>query len=329
MSGGKTASHWARLEERGIYLGLRIMLGAYRLLGRAFFSVLLVPVMLYFFLAARTARRASLKFLTRAYETPEGRTALGQKPAWRASFKHFYAFGQSILDKIAAWTGDITLQDVTLENSELFDEAMAQGRGLLLIGAHLGNMEVCRALSRRHIGLRLNVLVHTRHSENFSRLMREASPDAAVSLIQTTEVGPDTAIRLQQAVERGEVVVIAGDRTPESGSGRLSAAPFLGHEAPFPQGPYILASLLKCPVLLLFCVKQEGRYRISFEPFADRLTLPRARRAEVLEDCVWRFAAKLEGHAKRAPYQWFNFFDFWRQGVKLTPPQNGPEKRGN
>lgn len=332
MAERTTSSHWARIEERGIYLGLRLMLGVYRLLGRPFFSALLMPVMAYFFMSARTARQASRHFLARVHQMPHGPGALGiapgSKPGWSASFRHFYEFGQSILDKIAAWTGGIGLEDVTLENEEIFDEAMAAGQGLLLIGSHLGNMEVCRALARRHAGLRLNVLVHTRHSENFSRLMREANPEAEVALIQTTEIGPATAIALQEAVGRGEVVVIAGDRTPESGSGRHGWAPFLGHDAPFPEGPYIMASLLKCPVQLLFCVKVEGRYRISFERFSPLLTLPRARRADILQDCVTRFAARLEHHTLRAPYQWFNFFDFWNQAAKFTPPPERREKRG-
>ncbi len=320
--------HWASYAERGVYLGLRLMLGTYRLLGRFGFSLLLMPVVLYFYLSSRRSRAASREFLARVYETTEGRAQLGRRPDWRSGIWHFYEFGQSILDKIAAWVGDIKLDEIVFENTEAFDKLAREGTGAVLIGSHLGNMEVCRALSRRHRDLKLHVLVHTKHSENFSRVIQEASPDSGVSLIQTTEVGPGTAMRLQDGIDNGDLVVLVGDRTPQSGAGRNGWAPFLGQDAPFPQGGYILASLFRCPVLLIFCVKRGKRYHITFEEFADQIELPRKRRDEVLQSYINKFAQRLEFHTLRAPFQWFNFFDFWNQaGAKTAPDAQRNEEK--
>ncbi len=313
---GEPPKHWASLEERGVYLGLRIMLAAYRVLGRAGFSVLLAPVIFYFFLFSGEASRASRSFLTRAYKTAAGREALGRAPGWRDSFWHFYAFGQAILDKIAAWRGDIDPSDVEFENDEIFERLLDEGRGALLVASHLGNMEVCRALGQKHRHIRMNVLVHTKHSENFNRLISKADPGSRVSLFQTTEVGPGTAMRLQEAIDKGEIVVIVGDRTPQDASGRYGWAPFLGKDAPFPQGPYILASLFQCPVQLIFCIKKGRKHRVIIEPFAERIELPRANREKVLQSHIEAFARRLEFHAVRAPFQWFNFFDFWNQAPR-------------
>ena len=172
------------------------------------------------------------------------------------------------------------------------------------------------------------VLVHTAHSGNFNRLMRSANAATTVSLIQTTEIGPDTAIRLQECIAHGDFVVIAGDRTPVMQSHRVSWAPFLGRPAPFPQGPFILAALLGCPVQLLFCLKERRRYRMVFEGFSEHVSAPRRERGKALDGYVARYAARLEHHAARHPYQWFNFFDFWNQGVTMAPvntplPGNG------
>lgn len=313
------AAHWAQLEERGVYLGLRLMLLSYRALGRAGFSLLLYPVMTYFFLAAGRARRASLGYLEAIYAQPEGKRALGQAPGWRHAFAHFMAFGEAILDKLLAWTGRIGLERVDFENLERFEALQRAGRGGLLIASHFGNAEVCRALGARKAGVRINVLVHTKHAANFNRLMKEESGQSVVSLIETTEVGPETAIMLRERVDRGEFVVIVGDRTPVGLSGRYSHAPFLGREAPFPQGPYILAALMKCPVQLLFCFKEGNRFRIVFEPFADGIKLPRKGRGEALDALACRYAARLEHYCLKAPYQWFNFFDFWNQ-ARPAPP---------
>lgn len=307
------AGHWAQLEERGVYLGLRLMLASYKVLGRAGFSLLLYPVMAYFFLAGRRARRASMTYLRAVYAQPEGEHLLGAAPGWRHAFVHFMTFGEAILDKLLAWTGRIGLDSVDFENLELFEDLQRAGRGGVLITSHFGNAEVCRALGTRKADLKINVLVHTKHAGNFNRLMREQSGQSAVSLIETTEVGPDTAIMLQERVEKGEFIVIVGDRTPVGLSGRYSFAPFLGKQAPFPQGPYVLAALMRCPVLLLICFKVGRRFRIVFEPFSEGIKLPRKARNEALDSLVARFAQRLECYCLKAPYQWFNFFDFWNQ----------------
>lgn len=305
--------HWARLEERGVYAGLWIMFWAYRVLGRRVFSAILYVVIFYFLVTGRSAYRASQTFLSRVYDDRRGRATLKARPGWRQSFRHFMTFGEAILDKLAAWTGEITSDDIVYHDKAIFDALRAQGRGGLLIASHLGNMEVCRALAQLSIGLKLNVLVHTKHASNFNRLLRKVSPDSGIALFQTTEVDAATAIWLNQRVAAGELVVIVGDRIPVSGSGRVSRAPLLGYSAPFPQGPYILASLFRCPVQLIFCLKQSGRYHIYFEPFADLIELPRKARNETLDKLVRHYAERLEHYCTIDPYQWFNFFDFWSQ----------------
>jgi predicted LPLAT superfamily acyltransferase len=312
--------HWAQLEERGVYLGLRATLLTYRLFGRPGFSLLLYPIIAYYFLASATARRASRAFLARVYAQPAGRAALGRAPGWRQVFRHMLGFGEAILDKVVTWTGDIRLEDLDFDNHQAFGALSDRGRGAVLIASHLGNVEVCRALGSQQRGLRINVLVHTRHSLTFNRLMRDVSAASTVSLLQVTDVGPDTAIMLRERVARGEFVVIVGDRTPPGQSSRVSWVPFLGRPAPFPQGPFYLAAMLKCPVLLMFCLKHQGRYRLYFEPFSDATDLPRRDRARIIEAWIGRYAARLEDFCLRYPYQWFNFFDFWTQaGARASP----------
>ena len=88
--------------------------------------------------------------------------------------------------------------------------------------------------------------------------------------------------------------------------------PFLGAPASFPTGPYLLAAALGCPVYLGFGLYHEpNRYALYCEPFAERVVLPRATRAEAVRDHVARYAARLEHFCRLAPYNWFNFYDFW------------------
>ncbi|MGE5489800.1 MAG: glycosyltransferase family 2 protein, partial [Actinomycetota bacterium] len=76
-------------------------------------------------------------------------------------------------------------------------------------------------------------------------------------------------------------------------------------------GPFILAALLECPVFLFFCTREADGYHVHFEPFAERIELPRGRRVEAIAALAQRYADRLAALCRRAPFQWFNFFDFW------------------
>ena len=295
------------------------MLMTYRVLGRPGFSLLLYPVILYFYLVNGTARRASTDYLRRINMDIAGRKMLGRSPAQLRTFRHFMCFGEAILDKFRAWTGKLQLKDISFENRETFAALQESGQGAVLIASHLGNVEVSRALATHKTNLKITALVHTKSAKRFNRLMREENPDSSVSIIQTTEVGPGTAMLLKQKkVDDGEFVVIVGDRTPVGESLRVIWAPFLGRPAPFPEGPFVLAAILKCPVLLIFCLKHNDRFRVIYEPFCDVIDMPRARRREVLSELVIRYAKRLEFHCLNHPYQWFNFFDFWGGASAIT-----------
>ena len=73
-------------------------------------------------------------------------------------------------------------------------------------------------------------------------------------------------------------MVIVGDRTSVTREKRVVWADFLGAPAPFPLGPFALASVLACPCLSDVRPQEQGRFRVHFEPFAERLLLPRAER---------------------------------------------------
>jgi predicted LPLAT superfamily acyltransferase len=310
--------HWASKKERGVYWGLRFMLFIYRILGKRVFSVLLIPIIAYFFLFVPTAREASRTFLNRVYAAPRGQKVFSKKPGLRQTFHHFLCFGGSILDSFSAWAGLISSQDIIFEDLERFQKVKEAGRGGVFISSHLGNMEVCRALGQKVLGLKLNVLVHTKHSENFNRLMHETNKNSAISVIEVTDFGPDTAMMLSNKVSKGEFVVIVGDRIPVGPSERITFVNFFGKPAPFPQGPFILAALLKCPVYSIFCMKSEGLYNVLFERLAQSIEMPRTNREEVLEKWLSRYAERLEDYCLRDPYQWYNFFDFWSQSNQVT-----------
>jgi predicted LPLAT superfamily acyltransferase len=130
-------------------------------------------------------------------------------------------------------------------------------------------------------------------------------------------------VLLAERVAAGEFVAIAGDRVPVTAS-KTVQAPFLGQDAPFPVGAYVLASLIKCPLYLLACVRTPQGHLVHFEELAERVDLPRSRRAESLAALAALFARRIEALLVRAPYDWFNFFPFWSQ--PLPAPLSKPSR---
>jgi predicted LPLAT superfamily acyltransferase len=307
--------HWADQRERGSYWGLRILAAIYRRLGRRACLMMMVPVVLYFFATGREQRLASASYLRRLHAAGH----LPRAPGLADQFRHFLSFGAASLDKVAAWSGNLPRTMVHGIEGGAFAAAKSAERGAVVLTAHLGNPEVIRAIANLDRRWRVNVLVGTAHAERFNRLIARFAPTAAMRLIQVTDLGVDQAIVLKEAIERGEWVVSVADRVPIGQSSRVSWLPFLGEPAPFPQGPFILAALLKAPVFTMFCLREGEAYRVWFEKLADRLELPRRQRGERLQAAMELFVARLEERLVRAPLQWYNFYDFWRPSGFALP----------
>ena len=317
----RASPHWARQQEvKGLW-GMRLMLLVWRLLGRKAFSLLLYPVVGVYWLTAATARRASQQWITRVREQFAARQM--PIPPTLTSYRHFQRFGEAMLDKIASWRGELQFgRDVVFTAGAEETLNISDPRGKLLLVSHLGDVEACRALAQLQGGKTINALVFSENAQRFKQIMTEMAPQAGLNLMPVNDIGPDTAILLQEKLERGEWIAIVGDRiavNPQrGGEWRVCWSRFMGQAAPFPQGPFILAAILRCPVNLLFALRQQGKLRIYCEPFADPLLLPRADRQQALQHIIDRYAERLEHYALQSPLDWFNFFDFWR----LPDPKN-------
>jgi predicted LPLAT superfamily acyltransferase len=226
--------------------------------------------------------------------------------------RHFAAFAECILDKMLLWGGLVNLDSTLLFGEKELDRDLAAGRGGLMICSHFGNLELCRVLARQHAGVKLTVLVHTKHAQKFNRMLEALSPESQLNLLQVTEMSPATAMLLNERVTRGEFVVIAGDRVPVTSTVRTCRARFLGEQAAFPIGPYVLAHLLQCPIYMLFSMRTEDGDEVHFERLCDDVRLPRTGREQAYAALAQTYVQRLEHFCLRAPFQWFNFYDFWQ-----------------
>jgi predicted LPLAT superfamily acyltransferase len=309
----KRKVHWASYAEKGSVLGMKTLLAAYSVFGLRVFDVLLNGVMVFYYGSRGYARSASKEYLTqlKAYADEQGQ----QLPDGLTSFQHFISFGRSMLDKIAGWRGGWSMENVTVHGLETYLPYAEKKQGVIVLGAHLGNLELFRALSVQCPELKINALVFTENAERFNAIMKAVNPASELNLIQVNDMRPEVAIQLKQKLDAGEMVVVMGDRTSVSKEKRVVYADFLGRPAPFPQGAFILASTLDAPTFLFFGLRSGTKYRPHFElyiePFRESLKLDRKRRMEALQEMVQAYAKRLNYYVMKAPLQWYNFFNFW------------------
>ncbi len=300
------SAHWAGRRERGSFALMKLTAWAVRMLGRKPMAPVLYLIVLYFYLFGRSARHSAWTY-QRNLANWSGRADL--TPNAGSVYRQFIAFADTLLDKLDVWGGRLSLDRLVLHDEGDLHAALKAPRGQLLVGSHLGNLEICRALAELGRQVEMNVLVHTRHAEHFNRLLSESGANN-LRLIQVSELDPATMMELSQRLDAGEWLAIAGDRVPLHGA-RIATADFLGQPANFPEGPWLLAGLLQCPANLLFCLKHGRQFHVHLEPFAECIQWRRAERDAVVQQWVQRYADRLAARCLEAPLQWFNFYPFW------------------
>lgn len=303
MSGGNDAvpGDWTARPEGGGWFALWLIRSIARYGGRAVARPLLWPITLYFLAKRGPERRASRAYLARV---------LGRRPHTGDVIRHIHTFASTILDRVFLLSGRLRRFDVAIDGLDALHAQIDLGRGVLLFGSHLGSFDVLRVLARERPDVKVRVVLDKGHNPALTQLLDALNPEVARSVIDAGQDGPSIVLAIKQATDEGAIVALLVDRA-RPGEAAIDA-PFLGGRARFPIAPWVIATMLGTPVSLAFGLYRGGRaYELAFEPFSDRLAADRQHRQALLHDCVQHYAARLEHHARRAPYNWFNFFDFW------------------
>lgn len=295
---------WQGQRERGSPVLVRLMLRIALGLGRGPARLLLYPITLYFLLTGRAARRASRRYLRRVH---------GREPRLGEVFAHLHTFASVILDRVFFLSGQTQGLDIRFHGVDQIKPLIDAGRGCVLLGAHLGSFDALRALAVAHGDVGLKVLMYPQHNAFITRLLEELNPGVSETVIPLG--GIDTLFRVQAELEAGAPVAMLGDRLAESR--KVVTCPLFGDPARFPAGPMLMAATLHAPVVLFFALYRGGnRYDIHFERLGDPVTLATDDRKASLAEWTGRYVARLEHYARLAPYNWFNFYDFWDDEAK-------------
>lgn len=295
MARAPAAADWTRRPERGSLPLVRFMAWFSLAAGRGASRILLRAIALYFFLASPAARAASRDYLRRC---------LGREPRLAERFAHFMAFATTIHDRLYFLQERDDLFEVEVVGPEKLPKT-----GALLFGAHLGSFEALRAAGLRHGHRRVTMAMYEENARQLNGILAALSPDMLRDIVPLGHAG--SMIALSERLEAGDLVGVLADRT--LGAEPTLQVDFLGEPAAFPTGPMRMAAALRRPVFMMVGLYLGGnRYKVAFEPLADFSTVT-GDRAEAVAAGVRAYASQLELCCREAPFNWFNFFDFWRR----------------
>ena len=291
---------WVARPERSNTLALRAIVAIALTLGRRAARLLLYPVCVYFLLFSPSARAASTKYL---------RKVLGHEPELADAFRHCHTFAATLLDRVFLFNDQYARFDVRVNGEDILRDTMADGRGCFLMGAHMGSFEIIRALGRLNTQARISLVMYAENARKFNSVLAAVNPKLALQVIELGKV--DSMLKVERALERGEIVGMLGDRTfRDEGT---AAFRFLGEAAHFPTGPFRVAAMLQRPLVLMFGLYRGGnRYDIHFERLVDAWPASRVERKRTVAEAQRGYVARLEHHCRDAPYNWYNFYDFWK-----------------
>lgn len=317
---------WAAKAERGTHAALGFMIRSLRAVGRRRMRWILHPIAAYFTITDRRARRASQAYLARVAAFPAGREALGSKRGWLATYHHLYEFSMSIFDRTCVFAGIDSEFVFEHEGAAHFDDlpdaegerANALGKsGAIILGAHLGTFEMMRSQSL-DAAVPVTVVVYGANSETIQAFFRSLDTDFDVNMIHVVPGSSSAALQIRAAVERGDWVAILADRAGLDGGGS-HATSLLGSQVRLPLGPFQIATMIGCPILLATASRVgDARYRVESELLYAGAQVPRRERGKVVAELVERYAEYLERTCLRIPYQWFNFYEYWDEDAEAN-----------
>jgi predicted LPLAT superfamily acyltransferase len=301
-SANHAGEHWLERPEAGGWFAIWLIRFVGLHCGRTFTRLFLYPITLYFFFRRGPERRASRDYFRRL--------AGKRGTAWQV-MRLIHSFASTILDRVFLLARGTRGFRIGMRGVEDLQRHLDAGRGVLLLGAHVGSFDVLRVVAQGRPGCKVKLVMDKGKTPALTALLEALAPELADSVIDTARGGTDIVLALSEAAREGAMITLLGDR------GRphelMREVPFIGADAAFPAAPWLIAALLEVPVVMCLGLYRGGnRYDLVFEPLAERVVLPRGDRNAALDAYIGAYARRLEYWLREAPDNWYNFYDFWQ-----------------
>ena len=316
-------SQWYEVKQNH-NLGYKMMFFLLKAFPAVFMRFLAFPIGFFYWAFGKKTRSISKDYLLRMEVSLLSDVEhIGKKKIPRSTFKHISSFALNLVENVQSWAGKFSFKDVAWQDDDVHDLVanINAGKGTVIVISHLGNAQMMKGLaslgeSGTERKMNITTVSDAKVSQGFNALLNEINPDSSFNIVSTDNIGPETIILLQERLEAGGVVVIAGDRV-SAHTNRNIEIPFLGETARFPYGVFLLIALLNVPTYFVNGLRQKDfslspKYDMFVKKNPVSFDCGRKEREERITESARVYAENLEHLCKLHPYQWYNFFDFWR-----------------
>lgn len=292
---------WQKQKERSTPLTLQTIRWIALHLGRSVSRLLLYPISGYFLLFAPKQRRASLNYLNRVLDRPAH---------WLDVAKHIHCFASTILDRVYLITAQFDKLSIQFPSENMPLNYSKNGTGCLLLGSHVGSFEVLRSYAVKKCPLPIKILMYEGQTPMIVQIFNALNPKVAETMITLNE-SPSSLLQIKEAIDTGHAVGMLGDRV--MGKEKTVRCHLLGAEIELPISPILIAATLEVPLIAFFGIYHgENNYQIHFNLLAEKVMLTRKNRQQDIQRYAQQYADLLEAQIRNAPYNWFNFYDYWQ-----------------
>lgn len=280
-------------KTRGGLLGYKIFIFILQKSGLGLAYFLLKFVSVYFIFFAPKATASIFRYFRKIHKYNIAKTVV-------SVYKNYYVFGQTLLDKVALIAGFEKQFSYTFEGEQYLRNAKEEGKGLMLISAHLGNWDIAGHLLKR-LEAKVSIVMFEAEHEQIKQYMDQVLGERPVNIIPIKN-DLSHIFLINKALRNNEIICFHGDRFVK-GSPALRM-PFFRKEAYFPQGPFAIAAKLKVPYTFVYAFKESKKhYHLYASPVKNGDNA-----MQILEDYIY----SLEKKVMQYPIQWFNYYDFWQ-----------------
>ncbi|MBS1754343.1 MAG: lipid A biosynthesis acyltransferase [Ferruginibacter sp.] len=286
-------------KSKGSPLGYRIFVWILKTFGVLPAYFLLRFVSLYYFFFSYSASR-------QIYLLYRHKLGYGRVSSILKIYKNYFLLGQSIIDKVVLMAGIKNRFTFNFDGEENLLKIADMKKGGILLSAHIGNWDVAGHLFKR-LKTPINIVLYDAEHEQIKKYLEGITGKPNMNIIVIKKDDLNHIYAISDAFARNELVCMHADRFLPGN--KTVTTNFLGQDAKFPKGPFLLAATFKVPVSYVFAVKENNmHYHLFASAIKDYSHLSKE---ELIPHMLNDYSAEMEIKLKKYPEQWFNYFNFW------------------
>ncbi|MCO5292858.1 MAG: lipid A biosynthesis acyltransferase [Chitinophagaceae bacterium] len=288
-------------KSKGNKLGYGIFIKILQLFGVMPAYFLLIFVAGYYFLFSWKSSGSMLSLFRQ-------RLGFSVFTSFRKLYSNYYWFGQAIIDRIVLMSSIKNRFTFNFDGEEHLHQMVAEGKGGLLLSAHIGNWEIAGHLLKR-LNTRINIVMYDGEQQQLKQYLEGVTGERNAHII-IIKKDLSHIYEIMEALDNNEFVCMHADRFLPGN--KTLETKFLGEKALFPAGPFVLASKLNVPTSFVFAVKETFNH---YHFFATEGKIYRNEpQKSKTDDILIDFAQEMTKILKRYPAQWYNYYNFWAKG---------------